>query len=109
MGAGKRRHLITIQQRSVTRDPSYGSEIVAWTNVATEWAQFDPVRGHEYFSAKQERAESVVRFRTRYRADIAAEMRIVFNGKNYDIDDVMDIGGRRKELEIITIEGLTDG
>jgi SPP1 family predicted phage head-tail adaptor len=109
MGAGKYRHQITIQRRTVTRDPSYGSEIVAWADVATVKAQFDPIRGREYFSAKQERAESTVRFRIYYRPDVVPEMRIVFNGKNYDIDDAMDVGGLRKELELITIEGLTNG
>lgn len=109
MHAGKLNHRVTIQQRSTTRDPAMGSEIVGWADVVTVWAQFDPIRGREYYSAKQEQAETVARFRIRYRSDIVTEMRVVFGGKFYDIEDVINVRGLNDYLELMTREGLTNG
>lgn len=109
MEAGKLNRLITIQQRTTTRDPDIGSEIVSWTDVASVWAQFDPIRGREYYVAKQQQAETVARFRIRYRDDVVQEMRISFAGKFYDIEDVINVRGLNVELELMTREGLTNG
>jgi SPP1 family predicted phage head-tail adaptor len=73
------------------------------------WAQFDPIRGREYYSAKQEQAETLARFCIRYRADIVPEMRILFGGQFYDIEDVINVRGLNVELELMTREGLTNG
>ncbi|HEY1182232.1 MAG TPA: phage head closure protein [Rhodocyclaceae bacterium] len=108
MRAGQLRDRITIQQRTVTRG-SMGAPVDTWTDVATVWAQFDPLRGREFFSAKQEQTENSVRFWIRYRAGIETKMRIVFAGKHYDIEAVIDARGRRQMLEIMTREGLTNG
>lgn len=109
MRAGKLKHLVQLQQRSTTRDPNIGSEIVGWADVATVWAGFEPIRGREYYTAKQEHAETVARFTIRYRSDVVAEMRIVFQGKYYDIEDVINVNGLNVFLELMTREGLTNG
>lgn len=109
MDSRRRNHRVTIQQRSTTRETDMGSEIVGWADVATVWAQFDPIRGREYYSAKQEQAETVARFRISYRTDIVSKMRVVFRGKFYDIEDVINVRGLNADLELMTREGLTNG
>jgi SPP1 family predicted phage head-tail adaptor len=108
MRAGQMRDRITIQQRTVTRG-AMGAPVDAWADVATVWAQFDPLRGREFFSSKQEQTENSVRFWIRYRAGIENKMRISFGGKYYDIEAVIDVRGRHQTLEIMTREGLTNG
>jgi SPP1 family predicted phage head-tail adaptor len=109
MNPGDYKDRIRIEQKSVTRDASIGSEIVSWALVATVWAKYEPLRGQEFFSARQNQAATMARFRMHYRADLSKEMRIVFRGLYYEIDSVIDVGGRRTELEVMTTEGLTNG
>ena len=109
MNPGEYTDRVRIEEKSVTRDASIGSEIVSWALVATIWAKYDPLRGQEFFSAKQNQSSTLTRFRMHYRSDITKEMRIVFRGLCYEIDSVIDVGGRRTELEVMTTEGLTNG
>lgn len=108
MRSGQLKDRITIQQKAVSRG-AMGKEVVTWTDLATVWAQFEPLRGREYFSAKQEQAETNARFWMRYRSDVAPEMRVSFRGKVYDIESVIDYRGQRRGLELMTREGVTNG
>ena len=64
MKAGKLDQRITLQAKSVTRD-AMGGEVITWADQATVWAQADPLRGREYFAAKQEQSEITIRFKIR--------------------------------------------
>jgi len=101
--AGELRHRVTIQQKSVVRD-SYGEEDVTWTNVATVWGSVEPLQGREFIEAKQTQAEITTRIRIRYRSSISPEMRVVWDGHIYDIEAVIDVGGRKRELQLMCTE-----
>lgn len=108
MNIGHLRHKITLERRSVTRT-DIGSEVISWVKVTDIKASAVSVGGSEAFKYKQLFAESVVRFTCRYRSDIVPEMRIVFDGQYYDIFDISDIEGRKRALEIMGKQGLTNG
>lgn len=103
MRAGKLRHSITIQQQSTTQD-SYGQQVETWTNVATVWASVEPLRGKEYFESKQEKAEVTTKITMRYRDGILPKMRVVFGSKTYDIQDVINLEERDRELHLMCLE-----
>lgn len=100
---------LRIEQRSISGRAANGEDVYAWVLVATLWGKFTPLRGRELIAAKQQQAEVVASFSVYYRSDIVPEMRVVFRGMAYDIESVIDIGGRREELELLTKQGLTNG
>lgn len=110
VAAGKLNQRVSIQQKTITRNPANGEEGVAWSLVATVWAEAIPVRGNAFFAANQQQHTVDVRFRIRERADLAIDMRLVWNGRHYDITAI--IPGTDKYvglLEIMAINGVRDG
>lgn len=100
MRAGALDRRITIERNTPTHDADSNEEVASWGTLATVWAQAKPLRGSERFEADRENAERTVTFRIRHRTDIDEEMRIVFDGDNYDIESIAEIG-RSEGLEII--------
>ena len=101
MRAGELNKSIVIQARTDTQD-SFGQPIPSWAKIHTDAtlpARVMPNRGNERFTAQQVYGESVVTFRIRWRSDVSVENRIVYDGKNWDIRDVREVG-RREGLEI---------
>lgn len=85
--AGRLNQRIQIQSKSETPDTDYGGgKNASWTTVATIWAEVIPYgHGIEQFIGGATRSENSLTFRIRYRSDITASMRIVFQGRNYAI------------------------
>lgn len=102
MRAGALDQRITLAAKSVVRD-AHGGETITWVDQATVWAEAKPLTGREYFAASQEQSEISVRFRLRYRADLAITpaWRITWGGIAYDILDVINVRGARRELELM--------
>jgi len=105
--AGELRHRVTIQQKSVTRN-TLGEEVVTWQDVATVWADVQPLSGKEYFDAQQVNAEVTVRIRIRYRTGVKPEMRVVFGSRVFDIQAVINVDGRNQELQLMCKEAVTN-
>ncbi len=101
MNAGKLGKLITIQQQSATQD-EYGAQIVTWSSFGIDrWAQVEPLRGREYFTGKQIQSGIDTRFTIRYIAGITPKMRILYNSLSYDIESIINIDERNRELQIM--------
>ncbi len=93
---------ITIQQNTPTQDGA-GQPIDSWADLATVWSEVIPVGGSEIFAARQTGAETVKKFRIRWRGDVLRAMRVVYDSDNYDIADVAeDRRFERRQYEIIT-------
>jgi SPP1 family predicted phage head-tail adaptor len=92
------RHRITLQRKTITRDAE-GNVRETWTDVATVWATFEPMnsRQREFLEASAINAESYVRFRIRYRPDVTPDMRVVYDGRQFDIVEAIDLYGRHHE------------
>lgn len=85
---GKLRHLITIQRGTRVEDGAGGGE-VAWQDLPDQvWAEITPVRASErFFAGKlEENISHTVRLRDRFEVD--ADMRILFEGRVFQIRGV---------------------
>lgn len=105
MRAGLLRHKITIQQVAEAQDAS-GSMDEAWSTFVKVWAAYEPQTGKESFTEDQQQAFLTVRFRVRYLSGITPKMRILFDGRYFDILATADVGGRGKQLHIMTRENV---
>ena len=92
--------LVELRHRVLTRDSTSGQQVESWpTAYASVWAQKVDLRGREFFAAQQGNAEITATFRIRYRTDILATDRLVYEGLSYNILPPAEIG-RRDGLEI---------
>lgn len=109
MRAGLLRHRVTIQAPTPTDEPKFGGQTQAWVDVATVWAEIDPLSGRELFAAQAVQSESTVKITIRYRADLTTAMRLVAGGTVYDIHHVPPVRGKSNELTMLCSTGLTQG
>lgn len=111
MQAGHLRQRVTLQNKSVTRD-AYGDEIVNWTDAATVWASVEPLRGREFYEARQEHADVTTRIRLRFRRSIDTHMRVSWTDEVggvhlFDIEGVQHIHERKRETHLMCTETVT--
>ena len=97
--AGQLRFQVTIQQPTITQ--SYGEPTETWTTFAISMADIQPISGREYFAAKQVISEQMFRITTRYIAGITTKMRVSYGGNYYDIQDVIDVNFRHREIQLM--------
>ena len=64
----------------------------------------EPLQGREYWEGKQLQNEVTTRFCIYYRPGIVSKMRVLFNGKYYDILSVFDPEEKHRELELMCVE-----
>lgn len=89
-----------IFQNSITIENEYGFEIQEWGDYITVWASSTNLSGREYFAAMQIQAENTIKFTIRYNKNINESMRIIFDGKNYDITFIDNIKFNNEFMEI---------
>lgn len=102
MRAGRLRNRLTLKVPVEARN-GFGEVITTWSTVATVWGSAEPLQGREYQLAKQTQAETLFRFRVRYRADVRPSWRVVWNGRSYDIADVQP-DERRWEMHLMCVD-----
>jgi SPP1 family predicted phage head-tail adaptor len=100
MKAGALRNRITLQVKSVTRD-AFGGEIIAWTDVATVWAETDPWNLRERMTMRRQQGNAVISFRVRAPLAVSLDKRVVFDGTAYDIVEIDASRKHRGELLFI--------
>lgn len=99
--AGQLRKRITIQNTTASQD-AYGAEAITWENFAVHRAaEVTPLSGREFFDAQQTQGSIEVRFKIRYIKGITSKMRILYNGEGYDIQSVINLNERNRELQIL--------
>ena len=104
------RHRVTIQEPVETQN-SYGEPEIRWQNVSTGvWAAIEPLRGREYFAAKQINAEVEARISVRWRPDINPKMKVVHGPlcvckctatDEYLIDSVINVEEKNREIQLM--------
>ena len=101
LSAGALDRRIAIQQRSVARESTYGSEVVTWVALATVWAQvLESATDGEFVADGSLAFARPTRVRLRYRNDIDPTMRVVLpGGRILQITGTAEIG-RRQYLEL---------
>lgn len=108
MEAGLLNRRVTVQRKSAARD-EFGGLSDTWEDVVTVWARVVPLRGQELFRAQQTIAENTHNFYIRYRTDLDTAMRLVYQGLPFNILSLTDVDDRRRELQILTSQGLSSG
>lgn len=86
MSCGKLRERVTIQSVTNTQD-AQGGNVATPSTVATVWAEAISAKGQEAIRAGLDRAETVVRFRMRWRT-ITADQQMVWRSNTYDIHEI---------------------
>lgn len=111
--AGKLKSLISIEVNTPTDDGEGGyTDDWAADPEGGVWAMVRAVGGAERFFADRLQPGNRYRFVIRFRGSVrdpgapyySAKDRIVYNGRTYGIESVVDVEDERKYLEIVAIE-----
>lgn len=94
MQAGKLDRRLTIKTQTVTRD-AHGGQVKTYATLATVDGGYLPVAGSRLFEAAQFIDGAQVRFQMRYRSDFDKSARIGFDGQDYQVLRIDEIGRRR--------------
>lgn len=79
-----------------------GATTIVWQEKTKLWSTFEPMNASEKFAEQHIQDEFRVKFRTLYRNDITAKMRVEYQGRVFDIvQHPMDYLGLNKELHIV--------
>ena len=102
MPAGVYKHPIVIQRlkqlpTEEARD-SFGGVVKEWEIYAKAMADIRPDYSREYWSAGQINSEITGEIRTPYISGVKPDMRVVYNGRKYDIFGVTTPRERRRIL-----------
>lgn len=105
LAAGRLNKRITILHRATAeQSDSYGQPQDDWIVFAERWAAVEPLQGREFFESQQTQAQVTTRFRLRYLPGVTPAMRISYEGREYDIQSVIDPEERHRELVIMALE-----
>ena len=107
MRTGRLNRRATIKRLEVTKD-EFNADIESWVDAATVWAHIEPLRGREYWQAKQVVAEVTGRITIRYLTGIDEKMRVVYGNKIYNILAVINPEERNRTLQLLVREVLND-
>ncbi len=100
MKSGDLDRRIIIESKSIVRQTD-GFENITWGNFLSMWAQKMHETGKEKTDDNNRSTERMIKFKTRYHSTITNEMRIVWNGGHYKIEDIKELG-REDGLIIFT-------
>ena len=103
MNPGELNKRITFQRLTITTNEN-GFEVEEWEDFKTVWAAVTNLHGREYFEAATVQRENTVKFTIRYTKDINTSMRILFQGKQYNITSIDNIKYKNVYMEIKALE-----
>ena len=107
MRSGSLNKRITIQELSIVKD-QYNADIESWIDFKTLWARIEPLRGREYWQAKQVVGEVTGRITIRYLAGVDEKMRIIYGNKTYNILAVINPEEKNRTCQLLVKEILND-
>lgn len=103
MRAGNLRHVITIQEKTLTSD-GMGGNTEAWATFAIVRAAIWPVSAKERVSNQQLEHEITHKIRVRYFSGVTAAMRVVFDSRTFEILSIVNWEERNITLDLICEE-----
>lgn len=95
---GELRHRITFQLQDLD------SEDEDWKDIATTWANINPISGKEYYSAETINSDLTHKIRLRYRKGITPDMRIIYNDRIFYIISVINEYEKSTMLQLMCRE-----
>ena len=106
MRAGQLDRQVVLLKRTVARD-EFGEAVEVFAELATVWARVIHDRSGELSRQNdaQRQAQAVVTFRIRWRAGLDRTMRVRWEGADYDITNIMEVG-RRAGLDLQAVASV---
>jgi SPP1 family predicted phage head-tail adaptor len=95
-------HLAVVQTPTESAN-AIGEPILTWSTFATRWIAILPLSGNEQITALANEGNVTHRIRMRYTAGIKPKMRLVSEGRSFEIMSVVE-RGRREEHELMASE-----
>lgn len=109
MRIGSLKHWVTLQQLARSLDAS-GNTVEAWTDFASVWAEVAPLSAREFVAGQAVQSGVNTRVTIRYLAGVRANMRVVHDGRYFNIEGVLsDTASGRDYLTLPCTEGVNDG
>lgn len=110
------KHRVSLQQEVVTSDDA-GGFTRTWQEIDVLWAEMQPLTGggdsrlntsagKEVFAAGQVQAQISHRIFLRWRGDVLPSMRLVFEGRAFNIRYVAAVKEEKEMLELLVQEGV---
>lgn len=104
------RHRVTIQDRVETQDSSTGEVFITWQDVYTNVpAEVLTGPGREFLQSGSEQADTSARINIRWFSGLTQKMRILWDGKTYNIKTFETDATGRREYRIRCTEGTNAG
>lgn len=95
-----------------TREPDgQGGFTEEWSDVGTVWAQLEPLNGYERMQGMKLGSPLSHKGLIRYRADLTTGMRAVYQGRVFDIKEVIDDQEQKRwhKLRLVETERILNG
>ena len=113
IGAGTLGRRIKIQRPSTVKD-SLGAPSRTWIDVATVWADIQPLSGREAVIASRISAELTHQITVRYQSifdnpQLVAQYRVLYKSRIFNIHSAMNQEERNRVLILIASEGMNNG
>jgi len=101
MRAGKLRFLVSLQSATAVED-DYGEDVTTFTEYASVYADIIPLSGKEFFAAQQVNSEITIKVIIRYRDDVKASHRVVYNNQVFEIAaPPINVRMRNRDLQLL--------
>lgn len=104
MRAGQLRQRIEIEQSDQGGLDDFGQPRDGPILFARRWAALEPLAGRELFAAQQVQPEVSYRVRLRYMSGVKPAMRIRLGARRFEIESAVNVGERKRELELLCRE-----
>lgn len=107
---GKMDQRITLQRKTRVSDGMGGYD-ETWADLATVWAWVRPLASREIWEAMRVSAETRFKAVIRFKGDASGAPyytsadQVVWKGRTYGIERIVQTGNRNEALEILMIEG----
>lgn len=113
ISAGQLNHRVRIQQPTTVKD-ALGAPTQVWADVATVWADIQPLSGREARIADRVAAEVTHQITVRYRSDlddpqVVARMRVLFRDRIFSVHAALNDDEANVAIILLASEGLRDG
>lgn len=113
LGAGNLNRRIKIQRPSTIKD-SVGAPSRTWLDVATVWADIQPLSGREAVIASRISAQVTHQITVRYQSlfdnpQQVVQMRVLYKARIFNIHSALNEDEKRVQIILLASEGLDDG
>ncbi len=112
IGAGALKQRIRVERPNTTKD-RLGGPTRTWINVATVWADIQPLSGREAVIANRLSAQITHQITVRYQPVFdnpqqVAQMRVLYRSRIFNIHSALNDDEQRVALILLVSEGLDD-